>query len=92
MMPSTTYCHACAQLRDECAEAAKLVALRDRQVAVLRGAAECAAERYEAWADAHHACAMHMPDSADCMAQQNLRDNYRTQANRLRAALSQTED
>ena len=40
MMPSTTYCHACAQLRDECAEAAKLVAKRDRQITVLRKALE----------------------------------------------------
>ena len=39
-MTAMITCHTCAQLRDECAEAAKLVALRDRQIETLRNALE----------------------------------------------------
>ena len=56
----------------------------------LREACELIAERLEAWAEAHHACAMHMPASEDVTVQQNIRDNYRALVNRLRAALKAT--
>ena len=39
-MTTMITCATCAQLRDECAEAAKLVALRDRQIETLRNALE----------------------------------------------------
>jgi len=44
------------------------------------------ADRLEAWAEAHHACAMRMIESDDCRAQINLRDNYRALADYARAA------
>lgn len=67
--------------------AQELATLRTQRDALL-AALDCIAERLEAWADAHHQCAMHMPASEDCFAQQNLRDNYRAQANRARAAIA----
>lgn len=85
--PAVLYATACNE-RDVLKDCnATLRAERDALRAALE---DCSmvAERLEAWAEAHHACAMRMPASEDCFAQQNLRDNYRAQANRIRAALA----